>query len=183
MSATIRFDARNDGRSTAPAAGDLRTITELVRTLVRYAPFIIGLTLLAAIGTGAFAKSTESSVSAKTRIVLTNRVVWPYYDAIRDKQVETVAAQSTFDAVAKRIADVGTLDKLTTSVPTGQAFVDIEATASSSNAAVAAANAAADYLVELNRAEVLGQIQTKHDQAVQDLAAIDKNIDELSKKK
>ena len=180
MSAIIRFDGRNDGRATAPAAGDLRSITELVRTLLRYAPFIIGLTLLAAIGTGAFAKSTENSVSAKTRIVLTNRVVWPYYDAIRDKQVETVAAQSTFDAVAKRIADVGTLDKLTTSVPTGQAFVDIEATASSSNAAVAAANAAADYLVELNRAEVLGQIQAKHDQAVQDLAAIDKNIDDMT---
>ena len=180
MSATFRHPARNDGRATSAATGDLRSFTDLARTLVRYAPFIVGLTLLAAVGTGVFAKSTASSVSAKARIVLTSRVVWPYYDAIRDKQVETIAEPSTFAEVAKRIADVGTLKNLASSVPTGQAFVDIEATASSSAAAIAAANAAADYIVELNRKDVLGQLQAKHDQAVQDLAAIDKNVDDMT---
>lgn len=180
MTTTLRRTTVEGRRSASSSAGDLRSFPDLFRTLLRYVPFIVGITLVTAMGMGLLAKATSSSVTAKSRIVLTNRVVWPYYDATRDKQVEIIGQQVTFDEVAKQIADVGTLKKLATTVPTGQAFVDIEATASSSDAAVAAANAAADYLVQQNRAEVLGEIQAKHDQAVSDLAAVDKNIADMT---
>lgn len=175
---TTTLLARTDGRTAG--VRDLRSFPELFRTLLRYAPVILAITALAGVGTAVLAKTTETSGTAKTRVALTSRVVWPFYDAARDKQVEIVALPSTFDEVASRIADVGTLEKLSTTVPTGQAFVDVEATASSTSAAVAAANALADYLVELSGAEVRGRFEAERDEATKTLASIDTEIANLT---
>lgn len=177
MSIAIREPAaENDGRAASTDQSDLRPATATARVLLRYAPFVILLTVLAAGGMGVFAKATESSRSARARVVLTNRVVWPYYDSTRDAQAELVLQQETFDEVARRIADVGTLEKLTTDVPTAQAFLDVVATASSADAAIAAANAAADYLTEHSREAVGAETKARLDGAQKDLASLDASI-------
>jgi hypothetical protein len=181
VSASNAVTTPSDGRAATQSGPDVRSIGEVARSLVRYLPFIVVVALLAGVGVGILAKLTESSTTSKSRIMLTSRVVWPYYDAIRDQQVELISKPETFAEIARRIADTGQLEKLTTSVPTGQAFVDIVATASSADAAIAAANAAADYLVEVNQRDLVGQSQTKHDAAVADLATLDADLASMTK--
>ena len=121
-------------------------MSAILRTIVRRS------WVLALVGLAAFllvlttGSSAETDARATTRIGLTNQVVWPFYDAARDR-LEIQLTEPGFDTEVEE-AIGGELTELTMVVPANQAYVEVTAVAEDGEMAAAAVTLAADRLVE-----------------------------------
>jgi hypothetical protein len=126
------------------------------------------------------ARSDDAVAEAKARLGLTNRVVWPFYDAARDRQRTTLELPSTQEAIDGAVeAATGQADDLIDvriDVPVNQSYVDVVARASNADAARAAANAAADELVVADRQRLIARAESERAGATAALQDLDARI-------
>lgn len=174
----------NDEYQTRRAAGqagarDVQPLSAILRTLLRRSWFIVlvaGAVFLLVLGTS---PSETSEARATTRIGLTNQVVWPFYDAARDR-LEIQLTEPGFDTEIEQALD-SELSDLTMVVPANQAYVEITAVADGGKTAAAAVTIAAERLVEQSvsaQETRLTSLITDLDQESTDLGA---EADEISR--
>jgi hypothetical protein len=173
----------NDGYQTKlppgqPGARDVQPLGAIIRTVLRKA-WIIGLVGAAAFALVARSSSTPTGTARATvRVGLTSEVVWPFYDATRDR-LELYLTEAGFDAEIEEGID-GEIAELTMSIPANQAFVEITAVADNGETAAAAATFAAQLLSERSISTQQDRLSDDSDSlrtAISDLANL---VDELN---
>lgn len=167
----------NDGYQMSRIAGqtatrDVQPLTSILRTLLRWSWLIA----LAGVGVGLLVLVTSrpeaTEARATTRIGLTNQVVWPFYDAARDR-LEIQLTEPGFDTEIEEAIE-GELVELTMVAPANQAFVELTAVAADAETASEAATLAAERLVQQSvsaQEERLTSLITDNERESADLGA------------
>ncbi len=166
------------GRLGQPAARDVQPLGAIIRTVVRRA-WLIGL-----IGAAVFtlvllsSSAATSTTRATVRVGLTSEVVWPFYDATRDR-LELYLTEAGFDT---EIEDAigGEIDELTMSIPANQAFVEITATAADGATAGDAATMAAQRLSERTVSTQQDRLTGEIDALRTEISDLGNQVDELN---
>ncbi len=106
---------------------------------------------------------------ATNRMTLTTEVNWPFYDSVREAQAVAVD-EAMIDRVNDRFDDE--VRSVEVQIPRNQAFIDVQAVASSAASAAGAANDVAERLIDANVAKVREDTQTELDAARAALASV-----------
>jgi hypothetical protein len=170
-------DVRHSNDGEDPTA-DLESPAATVRTLFRYLVPVLLFAGLVASGTRFITRSeTPAQAAAEARVALTEVVVWPFYDAARDRQVTVI--ETDRDRIMARTGNPDGVLDISASAPLNQSFVDIVATAESGELAIEAAGAALDHLLEVDRDQQLAPLQPELDAAVEALSESNAAIADL----
>ena len=153
-----------------PAYGESQPFHEFVLTLLRYVPFVLLFAATAAVAAYAFTTPATVRPTATSQIGLTTQVVWPFYDAARERAVTTLELPDFTEELATRLGVTQQFD-LVVDAPDNQAFLNIEITAGNSRDAAALANGAADLLLERDRARLAAEAEAELEIAERALAA------------
>lgn len=141
----------NDGYQTRRARSqvgtrDVQPLGAILRTLLRRSWLIVLVGVAVFLLALGISSPPANDAEATTRIGLTNEVVWPFYDAARDR-LEIHLTEPGFDTEIEQAIDAELID-LTMVIPANQAFVEVTAVADDGETAAAAATIAAERLVE-----------------------------------
>lgn len=166
-------------RTRRPRTGDLLAGPEFRRVAVRYLPVVLVVAaLVSGVSTVArFVGGPENTAVA--RVALTERVVWPYYDVVRERLVE----EGNDPAFRARVAEDltgGELLEIRIETPVNQAYVDVVARASSDAVSVEAANEAARLLVADVRQRLVGSLTGRITEAERELDRIEDSITSMT---
>ncbi len=158
------------GRAGQPAARDVQPLGAIIRSVLRRA-WLIGLVGAAVFALVAMSSAAETSTARATvRVGLTSEVVWPFYDATRDR-LELYLTEAGFDTEVEE-AIGGEIDELTMSIPANQAFVEVTAVADDGATAAEAVTVAAQRLSERT-------ISTQQDRLTEEIDALRTAITDL----
>ena len=125
--------------------GDLAPWGVIAGTLARSAPVIAAIGLLVGAST-LTVSSANGPAEASSRLGLTDEVVWPFYDQVRDELSVAADDPELRDRVSEALD--GAEYELRVETPIDQTYIDITAAADDADTAVAAADAGAQLLVE-----------------------------------
>lgn len=169
------------GSARRPLRADLRGPTEVLGTAARYLRIVAGAAVLVALVTAVLLPpDTSGDAEATARLGLTEAVVWPFYDAARDRQKQVFDDPTFRTGVAKALTaaghDIGALTEFRLDVPLAQAFVDVVAVAPDAETARLAVNVAADELTSLDRQRVTASLQSQLDGETARLAELDARL-------
>ncbi len=166
----------NGTEAARARSADLAPWPVIATVLTRAAPAIAAVSLLAGAVT-LWATSNRDRPEASSRLGLTDEVVWPFYDQVRDELSVAVDDPSVRDRVADAVQ--GADFDLRVETPIDQTYIDVIASASDTNTAVAASDAAAEQLVERSTGTG-GRSQQIQLQSIQDeLEVVDRRVADL----
>jgi hypothetical protein len=143
---------------TSPAVSDLDKPMVTARTVLGYAVPIIVLGL--AVGWLTWSRAQPdlgAPAVAQARVGLTDQVVWPFYDATRDRL--SSAVDRSLPELAAATSDPDALKSVTAEAPINQSFLDIVATAADETVAIEAVEAAIQLLIEEDRVHQTASFQ------------------------
>ncbi|MGW1679718.1 hypothetical protein [Saccharopolyspora sp. NPDC002376] len=166
----------NDGRSRGAAAQHLRPVRELRTVVFRYFGLVVLVGALTGAGVVLASYSRADPTTATSRVGITERVQWPFYDAERERLVEFASKPDFRRQVADRLPTGEELVDVRVDKPVDQAYVNVVARASSNRGAVSAADVAGELLVAQSRERIQRNGQTRLDQANTRLAEVDRQM-------
>ncbi len=145
-----------------------------MRGALRQVGVALVLGVVAGLVVGAISSSRSETYAATARLSLTEEVVWPFFDAVREEQQvrledRTLRLDLNDDT---RAATGGDIVDLRLALPKAQTFLELEAIATTAEAAAFAANAAADRIIAADRAAGLAPIVDEIELVEQALRAI-----------
>lgn len=168
--------AQPPGSAASASDEDLRSVTETLGVLRRHGLVVLLAALLVGglgLGYGLALGTTHQAVS---RVSLTDRVEWPFYDSERERIAGLAAAPDFTPAVAAAMPPGRTMQDLRVDLPVDQAYVDVVARGSDDTAALDAAGTAATLLVDRSRAQATASERDRLARADADLRAIDASL-------
>ena len=169
--------------STADA--DLQPMSLVLGTLSRWALPIAAVGILGALAALVVLKPGGSDTAEATgRLGLTDEVVWPFYDAARDR-VDITATSVEF-LEATEAASGTDIDAIRVDIPNNQAYVDLVVEDESETEAIAALDSAVDLVIEgsisTRRARIQSDVSTLNTDlaaVTAEVTALDTNITEI----
>ena len=160
--------------TTRATRSDLEPMSLLISSLVRRSWLILGCTAAVAAGVWFLIGATEDpvdDVTATSRVGVTTEVVWPFYDVVLEHG-RVMVADPAFEAELE--ADLGfAVESISTSIPDLLSVFNIDVVADTADHAVAAADRAADLVVERGLAEATQD-------TTEGIVALDAQIAELT---
>ena len=157
--------------------GDLAPRDAVVAALKRGAIVVVGVGLLAGLVAHVLS-STADDAEASARLGLTDEVVWPFYDQVRDELSVAIDEPNLRDRVSDAVG--GRPFDLQVEAPIGQTYLDVVATADDRDTAIAASDAAAEAMVERSRGTEGTAQETQLESVTEELRQVDQRIEELS---
>jgi hypothetical protein len=172
----------NNGRASSDGRRDLRPAREVLRVLARYAPIVLLTATLVGGVVVLVGSITPQSHTAVSRVSLTERIVWPFYDTERERMAE-LAAQPKFRHQIDNALPPGTeITELRLDLPVDQAYVEVVARAPDDQTAINASNIAAAILVDESRRRIDGNALLRLQEAEERLSAIEATIKSLTER-
>ena len=166
------------GRPGQPAARDVQPLGAIIRTVMRRA-WLIVLVGAAVFGAVLYSSSSANETTRATvRVGLTSEVVWPFYDATRDR-LELYLTEAGFDTEIEDAVG-GEVDELIMSIPANQAYVEITAVAANATTAAEAATTAAARLSERTITTQQERLTAEIDALRTEISDLANQVDELN---
>ncbi len=167
-----------------PATGESQPIHEFALTMLRYLPFILVLSGLAGAGMYVLTEPEEPTPLASAQLGLTQEVVWPFFDAARQRVATDIEQPDFAEELATRLDDAPTSIEVT--IPEDQASLIVEVTTRTPSGAAAAANEAVALAVErdIERTTAvataeLGRAEDTLDASLTRSASMERRLDQL----
>lgn len=129
---------------TPGSAPSLMSFADMARWFARWA-WLMMLGGIAGILLATWFTPSQQSYSATSRVGLTDNVVWPFFDATRQRVAGRADDLDPATALAGIVDSEVTID---VSLPSSETYINIQATASTPEAAILAANTYAQQLVD-----------------------------------
>jgi hypothetical protein len=156
--------------SSSRPSTDLASLPEMFGALKRWGWIAVAAALVAA-GGAWFLTRPASGGTATVRLAVDRTVSWPYYDIVRQRPTELI---KTNDIVNKSGAS-----SIEVEAPPQQAYIDLKVSAGDPNAAVQAADKAAQELMAANRAWVADNAKQRIAQVQAEVDALNARVGEL----
>lgn len=160
-----------------PAHGESQPFHEFALTLARYVPFVLLFAAAAAVAMFGLTAPAAERPTASAQIGLTQQVVWPFYDAARERAVTTLELPDFSEELAARL-NVTQPFELVVDAPDNQAFLNIEVTAGNAQDAAILANEATALLLERDQKRLAAEAQADLEIAQRALDASQARADE-----
>lgn len=165
-------------RSDSAAQG-LSSVRDIARTLVRYGWMVLVPMVAAGFVMSRRAVSTDDA-TARMRLGLTQEIVWPFYDAARDRIQSMIHDPATLEAVRARLGASADIVSVSAEVPQQQAFVDVIVRSRTAAGATAGVEALSSYVIEQNEARHQADLITRKDAAQRQMDEIQAEIDQAN---
>ncbi|MEM7140171.1 MAG: hypothetical protein AAF548_04000 [Actinomycetota bacterium] len=163
----------NDAR--APRGEDLQPLGLIGRAMLRFAAPIVLVGLVAgAIVYVGLDDDDGDAATAVARLGLTDEVVWPFYDAARDRLELAVTADGFAAAVSDAVGE--SVGPISLEIPNNQAFVELVVEADDIDAAIAGRSAAIEMLTTSSLDSGRARLEAERDLLAVDLAAAEELV-------